>query len=99
MAHVISEIELTGGDRAALMGGDPNRKDTIEAQRLHVRLVFVRWVDRFQKIPLVVAECSEHSDALGKPIWQPAEKLPLALVMAALGGQVSLRATTQTDQP
>jgi len=88
MAHVISEILLNGNTRATLMGGKDDRRAD---QVLRVRLVFVEWADRDKSVPRVVAECSEHTDALGTPIWQAADKLPLALVLAALGGQVSLR--------
>jgi hypothetical protein len=90
MAHVISEILLNGNTRATLMGSKSD--DRRPEQVLRIRLVFVEWVDRTQDVPRVVAEYSEHTDALGTPIWQSAEKLPLALVLAALGGQVPLRA-------
>ena len=46
-----------------------------------VRLVFVNWTG---DVPRIVAEYSEHKDALGSPIWQPADKLPLPLVLASL---------------
>lgn len=84
MPRVICEIELTSGQRAHLMGGN-GRHDRADQQALRVRLVFVKWTGN---VPWIVAEYSEHEDALGDPIWQPADKLPLPLVLAALGDVV-----------
>lgn len=86
MAHVISEILLNGNTRATLMGSKSD--DRRPEQVLRVRLVFVEWVDRDKSVPRVAAEYSEHTDALGEPIWQLADKLPLALVLAALSDTV-----------
>ena len=81
MAKVLCEIELTSGQRAHLMGGDAKRVPSDAPQRLWVRLVFVNWAG---DVPRIVAEYSEHTDALGSPVWQPADKLPLPLVLASL---------------
>lgn len=79
MAKVLCEIELTSGQRAHLMGGNAKRDPSLD--RLWVRLVFINWAG---DVPRIVAEYSEHTDALGSPVWQPADKLPLALVLASL---------------
>lgn len=86
MAHVIADIELTNGDRALVMGGKPGKDDNLE--RVSIRLVFCRWVDTRMTIPLVHAEVSKRRDALGNPVWESADGLPLPIVLSALGDAV-----------
>lgn len=83
MAHVIADIELSNGDRALVMGGKPGKDDNLE--RVSIRLVFCRWVDTRMTIPLMCAEVSKRRDALGNPVWESADGLPLAIVLSALG--------------